>query len=229
MPSWSFPTFSLSDDGFYIFSCCAASRFIKFTIREKGWLFSFPQRPPRRKGSFSRTTPSCNLGNYRGFSPCGWNRRASTALLHHQPAHSTTLLLGSSQGSALPQLWGGNGFSLSQVRGFNSAHHRPLHMLHATPRWNSIKSTQILQARRKEKNLHTREKRGVGGSGDFSFGTYCLLNSAICTISMFVITRKFSIKCKKPETSKSILSFDCFIDWNGCLSCNHWTMKSNPS
>lgn len=46
----------------------------------------------------------------------------------------------------------------------------------------------------------------------FSFGTYCLLNSAIYTISMFVITRKFSIKCKKPETSKSILSFDCFID-----------------
>lgn len=112
---------------------------------------------------------------------------------------------------------------LSQIRGFNGVHHRLAKMLPAMSGWNPIKSIPFFTRHEKGEE---RTQPGANHQhllciamgeearlqGDFSFGTYCLLNSAINTISMFVITRKFSIKCKEPETSKSILSFDCFID-----------------
>jgi len=51
---------------FCMFSCCAASRFIKFITRETRWLVIFPQRPPRRQTKFLRHHRKLQAGKPRG-------------------------------------------------------------------------------------------------------------------------------------------------------------------
>lgn len=47
-----------------MFSCCAASNFIKFTARETAWLVIFPKGSPEERQSLSGINASCKLRSH---------------------------------------------------------------------------------------------------------------------------------------------------------------------
>lgn len=60
----SVPALELTVCGFDMFSCCDASRFIKFTARETAGLVIFPKESPAERQSLSGINASCKLGNH---------------------------------------------------------------------------------------------------------------------------------------------------------------------